>query len=384
MLFRSVATQDFVEIYNPDQSAIDLSAAGAYIMRDSGCNLGNGVTAIAALTGIINAGSYFTISNDATGYGASANQTNLGNIQDGYCVGILSSPTPPTSVADSDLIDFVAIGPTTDAAYRENASYAPGGANDGQNSRCPNGNDTDVNSNDFSVRPVTQGGTNNCPAAAATALINEVMCVGASGPEDFIELYVTGSGSLAGFKILENGTGTLRYTFGANLAVTAGDYVVLHFDSANQGSFAQEDDASSAIDESTGMDNSATAWDVYVAAAAMGCTDNFIQLQDASSVTVDSVAISNWDGDATALWMTNFATVFGATATYLWTGFSGLPSDGVNDATIQGEAAGDTDLGAVQRDSDYSPLGGGIRDTNTNAEWCIGAYTMGAGNIDCP
>ncbi|MBE7438690.1 MAG: lamin tail domain-containing protein [Spirochaetales bacterium] len=484
-------TQDFVEIYNSGTSAIDLGAAGAYIMRDSGCNLGNGVTAIVALTGTINAGSYFTISNDATGYGGSANQTNMGNIDDGYCVAILSSSTAPTSPADSQVIDFVAIGTSSDATYRENASYAPGGASNGQNSRCPDGNDSDVNANDFSSKSVSQGGTNNCvfnvtgatsasntsvqvtfsdpphatssttlgnycvttsavvsfaacqasggvlslsgtptlagstvtvttaaqslvtynvwvqnvtsanggiamttanasftgSIAAATALINEVMCVGSAGPEDFIELYVTGSGSLAGFRILENGTGTLRYTFGANLAVTAGDYVVLHFDSGNQGGFAQEDDAASTINESAGTDSSATAWDVYVATASLTCTDNFIQLQNASSVTVDSVAISNRDGDATAAWMTNFATVFGATATYLWTGFSVLPVDGSNDATIQGEAAGDIDLGAgqsVQRDSDYTPLGGGIRDTNTNVEWCMGAHTMGAANVNCP
>jgi len=178
------AAQDFVEIYNTGGTAIDLGAAGAYIMRDSGCNLGNGVTDIVALTGTINAGAYFTISNDATGYGGSANQTNMGNIDEGYCVAILSSSTAPTSPGDSQVIDFVAIGTSSDATYRENASYAPGGASNGQNSRCPDGNDSDVNASDFSSKSVSQGGANNCVfnVTGATSASNTTATVTFSDP----------------------------------------------------------------------------------------------------------------------------------------------------------------------------------------------------------
>ena len=49
----------------------------------------------------------------------------------------------------------------------------------------------------------------------------------------------------------------------------------------------------------------------------------------------------------------------------------------------QGEC-GDAVGQSAQRDSDYTPGGGGVVDTDTNVEWCPAANTMGTINTDCP
>jgi len=220
----------------------------------------------------------------------------------------------------------------------------------------------------------------------AVAKINEVQCEGSAGPEDYIEIYVLQGGSMGDWTIEEWATGdapTVEHTFDASFSVATGDYIVLHYDIASQPGFAQEDDPGSTKGESWAPDAVPTAWDVYTANSSCTSTDNFFLLRGLTSV-VDSVAYSNGDGSLTTTMETIFNAVR-ADASLQWAGFT-VDADGTNDAEVQAECAqsGDTVGLSAQRDSDYTPGGGGVADTDTNAEWCSAANTMGIVNIDCP
>lgn len=220
----------------------------------------------------------------------------------------------------------------------------------------------------------------------AVAKINEVQCEGNSGPEDYLEIYVLEGGSMGGWTIEEWATGgapAVEYTLDASFSVATGDYIVLHYDSASQGGFAQEDDAGSTKDESMASDAVATAWDVYTANVSCVSTDNFFLLRSLAGVE-DSVAYSNGDGTLSTTMETIFTAVR-ADASLQWAGFT-ADANGTNDAEIQAECAlsGDAVGLSAQRDSDYTPGGGGVADTDTNVEWCSAANTMGMINTDCP
>lgn len=239
---------------------------------------------------------------------------------------------------------------------------------------------------EFAHRTFGTPGYSNSAAAAtvaqADALINEVKVGTAPGPEDFIEIYVKTAGSMGGWKITSDST--TRYTFDANFSVQAGDIIVLHYDSANQGLFANEDDAGSTITESAGTDSGATAYDVYISTTTQSGTDATMILTNKLGQVVDTVPYSNMDGDASSSTMSFWATLDGDPTFYKWD-FSATPVDGGNDALIQSEGIDVSNAAqSTQRDSNYAPGGGGIHDTNSNAEWCQSAHTMGLANVDCP
>jgi len=224
------------------------------------------------------------------------------------------------------------------------------------------------------------------PVQKAVAKINEMQCEGSSGPEDYLEIYVLEGGSMGGWTIEEWATGdapAVEHTFDASFSVATGDYILLHYDSANQWPFAQEDDAGSTKDESAATDAVDTAWDVYTANSSCTSTDNFFLLRSLAGVE-DSVAYSNEDGSLTTTMETIFNAVR-ADASLQWAGFT-VDANGTNDAQVHAECApsGDTVGQSAQRDSDYIPGGGGVADTDTNAEWCSAANTMGFINTDCP
>jgi len=160
----SVGSNDFVEIYNPSASAVDLAAAGIHIQRDSGCNL-PGITDTHALTGTIPAGGYYVIAE--TGHSlANVDQTGLGNIGSGYCVVLTSSSTAVTAVNSTNVIDWVTI---TGGTTAENASYAPDTGTNGTIARVPNGTDTNTNASDFMLQTASPGVLNPTPAFNVTS-----------------------------------------------------------------------------------------------------------------------------------------------------------------------------------------------------------------------
>ncbi len=235
---------------------------------------------------------------------------------------------------------------------------------------------------DFAHRTFgTPGYGNSAPpatAAQATVLINEIK-VGNAPPEDYVELYVVAGGSMGGWKLLDQST--TRYTFDESFTVQTGDLIVIHYDSANQGTFANEDNAGSTINESAGTDSVATAYDVYILTTTQTGTDSALLLTNALGQVADSVPYSDRSTAVAASVMTFWATMDGSASVYKWD-WAAVPVDGVNDTASENESV-DVSNAALssQRDSNY--LGGGIQDTNTIGEWCQSGNTMGTTNADC-
>lgn len=172
----SSASNDFVEIYNPTGAAVDLAASGIYLQRDSGCNLGNGITEVLALTGSVPAGGYYLVANPGHAL-ANVNQATLGNIAAGYCVILTSGNAEVTAVNNANVIDWVTIA---GGATAENTSYAPDTGTNGTIARAPNGSDTNTNASDFVLQTASPGALNPTPAfnvAAATAASSTTVSV---------------------------------------------------------------------------------------------------------------------------------------------------------------------------------------------------------------
>jgi len=205
---------------------------------------------------------------------------------------------------------------------------------------------------------------------AAEVIINEVECSGNSNPEDYIELYVKSGGSMAGWKLKE--WTSARYTFDPTFQPATGDYIVLHYDSANQGTYTNED-VSGSKSSSSGTDSVSTAWDVYTSSSSFTCTDQIAILENSDATIVDLVPVSNRDNDATSTSMGYYHTIWADSASYKWS-FSVEPADGTNDETIQNECALASQ--SVQRKNVNT-------DTNLASDFCSNTATMGAVN-NCP
>ncbi|HRP68119.1 MAG TPA: lamin tail domain-containing protein, partial [Turneriella sp.] len=160
----SPGSNDFVEIFNPNTQAIDLAATKLYLQRDSACNLSNGVTENLALSGTIPAGGYFTLAKSGHTL-PNIDAATIGNIDVGYCVILSATNKETTASTDNTIVDWVTIAGTGDA---ENSSYAPTTTTDGAISRIPNGADTDMNANDFKLKPATPGTINGTPTFTST------------------------------------------------------------------------------------------------------------------------------------------------------------------------------------------------------------------------
>ncbi|MBV6492434.1 MAG: hypothetical protein LDLANPLL_00427 [Turneriella sp.] len=189
----SSASNDFVEIFNPNTQAIDLAAAKLYLQRDSACDLSNGVTENLALSGTIPAGGYFTLANSGHSL-SNIDAATLGNIAVGYCVILSGSNKATTASTDATIVDWVTIAGSGSA---ENSSYAPTTGDDGAISRIPNGTDTDMNGSDFQLKPTTPGTINGTPTFTSTP------ANGAAGVLTNANVVLTFN------EAMNNGTGTL-------------------------------------------------------------------------------------------------------------------------------------------------------------------------------
>ncbi|MBL8022325.1 MAG: lamin tail domain-containing protein [Leptospirales bacterium] len=170
-----VANNDAVELYNTTSTAMDLAAIGVTLQRDSTCDLSNGVTSTLPLTGTVPAGGYFVIAVTAGAFNP-GNLNGLASFATGDCLILASSSAAVTAPNAANVLDFVALGRTSNAGFRENSSYAIGGSQ-GSVSRCSNGSDTNVNNTDFLYRGstgYTLGATNSCGNDPRGLKINEV------------------------------------------------------------------------------------------------------------------------------------------------------------------------------------------------------------------
>ena len=159
----SSASNDFIEIYNPTGSAIDLSAANIFLQRDSACDLTNGVTEVWALTGTVPAGGYYVVANSGHSL-SNVNATNLNNIGSGYCLILSATNVPAGTATNSFIIDWVTIAGSGTA---EGGSRAPDTGSNGAISRMPNGADTNLNAADFLLRGASPGAINGSPTYAS-------------------------------------------------------------------------------------------------------------------------------------------------------------------------------------------------------------------------
>ena len=163
------ANNDFVELYNTNNYAVDLTVAGGSLMRDSGCTLSTAnITQTISLLGKIPAKGYFVVTrSSATAAVTNVNQfwdtSNNGNISAGYCIILANSKKSPTSAKSSNVIDFAGFTTGTDS---ENGSQIAVFPVAGQSvGRCPNGQDTNMNAADFAFgsTTATPGAANTCP-----------------------------------------------------------------------------------------------------------------------------------------------------------------------------------------------------------------------------
>lgn len=169
--------------------------------------------------------------------------------------------------------------------------------------------------------------------ARATVLLSEVAMANASGT-DFIELVVTKAGNLKDVAVRQSQSPNVLHTF-ADFDVALGDRIVVHLTALpGPTGFAQEDAMKSkTASTETAAFASNDAWDVYAAENGLVATDNLLGVVD-GTVTLDAVAYSNRDGDASTASMTAFAAARTAAS---WS-FTAPPADGANDCATQREA----------------------------------------------
>jgi hypothetical protein len=189
----SSASNDFVEIYNPTGSSIDLASAQLFLQRDSSCDLTNGVTEVLALTGTVAAGGYYVVANSGHSL-SNVNSATLGNIGSGYCLVLTATNIPIGATTNSFIVDWVTIA---GAGSAENGSRAPDTGANGAISRMANGNDTNLNAADFLVRGASPGTINGRPTYSSTPASGAVgVAVNQNVILTFSESMNTGSGSV--------------------------------------------------------------------------------------------------------------------------------------------------------------------------------------------
>lgn len=114
-----------------------------------------------------------------------------------------------------------------------------------------------------------------------------------------MELYVTGTGTMLGITLDEyDGEWKNKYTF-VDLDVTAGEYIVVHFQmdkeacNDNTGSSAPAEETS--IDDSPGTWSIATAWDVH-SEKNLADNDSLVRLYSAAGSLLDTIYTTTNDG----------------------------------------------------------------------------------------
>lgn len=346
---------EYLELYNSTDSIIDLNVQPITLSDDNG-----DFTTISS--GSIAANDYFLICRNADS-GENGGITECDHEPSSM---LLTDAETITITQDTTTIDSFSYTSETAGVSWELATNKYSSDNSDETFWGPATSNYDTNNNG------TPGAANDYTyETPAQVVISEVQCDGSSGPEDYIELYVQSGGSMAGWKVKER-TSTL-YTFDNSFSPSTGDYIVMHHDSANQGTYTNEDLSGNNITSSSATDSVATAYDVYSTDTSFTCTDNIAILENISATIVDLVPVSNQDGDAASGSMGDYHTIWDDSATYKWS-FSEEPADGTNDATIQGECA------AVNTSAQREDV---TADTNSATDFCDNTATMGVAN-NCP
>lgn len=192
--------KEWVELYNP--TGVDTGLVD-YSLKDGGVAAKN-------LSGIISAGDYF-IFEVSSGW--------LNN--SGETLSLIYKPT-------SAIVDEVAYGNWDDGDLTNNA-VAP--SNSESISRIPNGQDTDIDTDDFRIVPVTKGKENILPPPVVYSnqiYINEILPQPATGSADeYIEIYNSGNGEidLSGWQIDDISGGSSPYNIPVGTKISGGEHL---------------------------------------------------------------------------------------------------------------------------------------------------------------
>ena len=141
---------DWVELYNPTDQAIDLT--GWSIQKTAGT--GSSLVKV-PLSGSIPAGGYFLIVRNGAATAASlvakadVLASNSFSLSQNNIIYLVSTTTNITNASDPDIVDFVGFG---SASYFEGSAAAPTIPETKSIARIPEGVDTDQNSVDFQVQ----------------------------------------------------------------------------------------------------------------------------------------------------------------------------------------------------------------------------------------
>lgn len=151
----TAGTDWFIEIYNAGDQPVDLAASRVHYIRDSGCDLSNGITTAEPLTGSIAPGGYYLIARGSEAGSADLSTGASFSTSDCIAIGLGDSIAAPT---DDRVIDWVSFNPSV----QENSVHLTLSGGDSY-SRCPSdGTDTDVNTSDFALQGSTPGSANVC------------------------------------------------------------------------------------------------------------------------------------------------------------------------------------------------------------------------------
>jgi len=159
--------KEWVELYNPTNNIIDLAD---YVLSD-----GDGNTKTFSSSDTITSQKYFVLFTTTRW---------LNNNGDKIFLKLKNS---------SSIIDQASFGDWPDGNSNDNALKP---ANGQSISRIPNGQDTDIDADDFQIVPITKGGENILPPLVVYSdeiIINEILPEPATGSDDeYIELFNTG------------------------------------------------------------------------------------------------------------------------------------------------------------------------------------------------
>ncbi len=198
----SQTNNDVIELYNPTPFTVPL--LNVYLQRWSGTS-----TACTDLVGnnekmnlsTLSIGPFQTLAIARTGNTLGVATTFTGGVivGDNDCFALtFDNDQLFQGLADTSLIDFVGLAGASGGGQSEGGSPATALVPGNSISRCPDGQDTNSNGSDFSLRQATVGAANACGALAdqTSLLINE-WGDSSTGGQDYIELKNFGAAAVA-------------------------------------------------------------------------------------------------------------------------------------------------------------------------------------------
>ena len=198
---------DWVELYNPTEQAIDLT--GWSIQKTAGT--GSSLVRV-PLSGSIPAGGYFLIVRNGAATAASlvakadVLASNSFSLSQNNIIYLVSTSTNITNASDPDIVDFVGFG---SASFFEGGAAAPIIPEAKSIARIPTGVDTDQNSVDFQIQD-TPTPTNAAASGSGTNDLGGTVLLTIT-PDDTPAQNITANGAQIFFQTNAIGNALIKY-----------------------------------------------------------------------------------------------------------------------------------------------------------------------------